>query len=622
VPAAVAAALLMAWLASPALADGGPTARISHGTALPFRTLVLNLPSTVSLDPQSVQVYENGQRVSGVQVIPAAQADSSQFGVVLVLDASKSMTGQPAAAALAAAQRFAQAVSTSSQLAVVTFNSSTQVLLPLTRDQTAVTSALTTPMVLQTGTHIYDGVKAGLDVLAAEHIKNGSIVVLSDGADTGSTASESGIAALAKKAGVRIYTVGLRSKAFDRTTLEQLAQDGGGSYSEATSSAELSAVYGRLGQEVANQYVIRYRTSQPAGTYVHVAVRMSDLGVAETGYHMPAGAPQGAFHRSVWVTFWRSLVGMMVAVILSAALVGAAVYLVIRPGPSRLRARVGQFVSVQMDRERSTRTTPLLTERLAAGAERSFGRAGFWTRFKRDLELAEIHVPPGQILLATAIGVALVGWVLATLTGVPFVGLAGLLVILIPRSIVNTRLSKRREAFAEQLPDNLQVMASAMRAGHSFVGALSVVVEDSPEPSKSEFGRVVADEQFGVSLAEALGRAVERMDNRDLSQVALVAAMQRDTGGNTAEVLDRVTETIRERFALRRLVKTLTAQGRMSRWIVSILPVALLGIITALNPSYMAPLFDRQLGRVLLVVASVLVISGSLVIKRIVNIKV
>jgi tight adherence protein B len=149
-----------------------------------------------------------------------------------------------------------------------------------------------------------------------------------------------------------------------------------------------------------------------------------------------------------------------------------------------------------------------------------------------------------------------------------------------------------------------------------------VVVEDCPEPSHSEFSRVVADEQFGVPLEEAIRRAVARMDNRDLAQVGLVAAMQQETGGNTAEVLDRVVETIRERFELRRLVKTLTAQGRMSRWVVSLLPVGLLLVITTINPRYEAPLFNSSAGRLMLVAAAVLVISGSLVIKRIVNIKV
>jgi tight adherence protein B len=263
-----------------------------------------------------------------------------------------------------------------------------------------------------------------------------------------------------------------------------------------------------------------------------------------------------------------------------------------------------------------------LTAKLYSGAERSFGNAGFWTRFKEDLELAEINVKPAQIVLATMLGAAVIGWLIAVVTGISVLGLLGLVVVFVPRAFVKSRVRKRRALFAEQLPDNLQVMASAMRAGHSFIGALSVVVEDSAEPSATEFRRVVADEQFGVGLEQALRSAVVRMDNRDLGQVALVAALQRETGGNTAEVLERVTETIRERFELKRLVKTLTAQGRMSRWVVSLLPVGLLVIITTINPDYMKPLYDRSSGRLLLLAGAVLVVSGSLVIKRIVNIKV
>jgi tight adherence protein B len=112
------------------------------------------------------------------------------------------------------------------------------------------------------------------------------------------------------------------------------------------------------------------------------------------------------------------------------------------------------------------------------------------------------------------------------------------------------------------------------------------------------------------------------MDNRELEQVALVAAMQRESGGNTAEVLDRVTETIRERFELRRTVKTLTAQGRMSRWVLTALPISLFAFISLVNPTYMNVLTSSTAGKVLLVLAGISVTAGSLVIKRIVNIKV
>jgi tight adherence protein B len=139
---------------------------------------------------------------------------------------------------------------------------------------------------------------------------------------------------------------------------------------------------------------------------------------------------------------------------------------------------------------------------------------------------------------------------------------------------------------------------------------------------KSEMQQVVADEQLGVPLEKAVEIVVRRMDNRDLEQVALVAELQREAGGNAAEVVDRVAETIRERFELRRLINTLTIQGRMSRWIVSALPVALLLLLSVINPEYIHPLVAHTAGKVLLVFAALMIIGGSLVIKKIVDIKV
>ena len=156
-------------------------------------------------------------------------------------------------------------------------------------------------------------------------------------------------------------------------------------------------------------------------------------------------------------------------------------------------------------------------------------------------------------------------------------------------------LKRRRKRFAEQLPDALQVIASALRTGHSFAGALAVVVESASEPMKSEMQRVVADEQLGVPIQDSLGVVAERMASRDLEQLALVAQLQREAGGDAAEVIDRVAETVRERFDLKRLIETLTMQGRMSRWIVSALPVVHRHRPPAREPALLPPAdrFDR-----------------------------
>jgi tight adherence protein B len=211
---------------------------------------------------------------------------------------------------------------------------------------------------------------------------------------------------------------------------------------------------------------------------------------------------------------------------------------------------------------------------------------------------------------------------LTVVTGSALAGLLGFVVPLAARAIIKHKLDTQRKLFAEQLADNLQVIASAMRAGHSFTGALSVAVDDSPEPARAEFQRVIADESLGVPLEQALGTVVRRMKSEDLEQAVLVAMLQRETGGNMAEVIDRVAETIRERADLRRMALTLTAQGRLSRWVVTALPVALLLMITLINRDYVDPLYSTSGGHVMLVIGAVLVVAGSLVIRRIVDFKV
>jgi tight adherence protein B len=161
-----------------------------------------------------------------------------------------------------------------------------------------------------------------------------------------------------------------------------------------------------------------------------------------------------------------------------------------------------------------------------------------------------------------------------------------------------------------------------MRTGHSFVGAFSQYLEHAPEPTATEFRRLVADERLGVPLETALNRVVERMDNRDLRQVGLVSVLQRETGGNGAEALDRVVGNIRARDDLRRLVRTLTAQGRMAQAVLSGLPLVTLLALRAIGGEQMNSLFHTGYGRGLILLSALLVLGGAAWIGRIVKIEV
>ena len=154
------------------------------------------------------------------------------------------------------------------------------------------------------------------------------------------------------------------------------------------------------------------------------------------------------------------------------------------------------------------------------------------------------------------------------------------------------------------------MLASALRAGHSLAGAMGVVADEAPEPSKREFRRVVTDEQLGIPLDEALEVTAKRMQNPDLDQVAVLALVQREAGGNTAEVLDQVIANIRARMDIRRLVDVLTAQGKFSRWIVALVPVGIFIFLILVNPSHLDPLFHEPIGQVAVISAILMVLLG------------
>jgi tight adherence protein B len=625
-------ALLAVALGACVLASSASAApfRITEaGAAFPDRAYVLSLPTGMRLNTGQVEVEENGQGVNDLSVVPAGGADVKDFGVVLVIDASISMRGGPLKSALGAARAFALQRKAKQQFGIVTFNESPTVVLPLTADQSLIDAALAKTPPLNKGTRIYDAVDAAVSMLKTKHIDAGSIIVLSDGADTGSTATRQGVSSAARQAHVRLFTVGLRSRFFEKAPLARLAAEGGGRYAEAKKASDLTPIYSSLGSQLASEYLIRYRSLAGPGKKIAVRVRVAGLqGTAGSGYETPSlqivKEAKRPFHPSRAERVWRSPGTMLVIVLLAATLIGIGV-LSLAGGPRQgtLRRRMAEFVSIPQVATSRQRPSAVMTDRLLEGTESLFKGNTWWERFKWELRIAEIGMPAEQIAVLTVLGTVFTLFVVKFLSNSLLVAVAlSAAVPYVVRWYLKRALARRRLRFAEQLPDNLQVLSSALRAGHSFVGALSVVVNDAPEPAKGEFSRVVADEQLGVPIEDALRVVVERMENRELEQVALVAALQRETGGNTAEVLDRVTDTIRERFELRRTVNTLTAQGRLSRWVLTLLPISLLVIITLINPGYIDILYSSLAGRILLVFAGISVTAGSFVIKRIVNIKV
>lgn len=616
---------LAALLATTAAALAAASTALAGGTAspkltavrseFPERSYVLTLPRGLAVGSRSVVVSENGAPVAGVSVAPTTGDAGSRFGTVLLIDTSNSMAGGPLRDAYAAARAFAARRSPTQRLAVVTFDARVAVRLPLTSDGREIAAALERPPATVEGTHLYDALAQGVAMLDRAGVAAGSLVVLSDGADVGSRSSAADALAQARRLHMRVFAVGLASPQFTPSVLRDFATATGAAYSQATRPRELTQIYDALGYRLANEYLLQYRSF--AGPDVPVAVRVTVAGIpgaATASYRSPplAAVPVPPLHRSLVDAILQSWYAMLVVAALIATLVGLAAAAALRPRQSMLRQRLGAFVSVSEPRDESRGNA----EPAADGAVRPSLRE----RFERDIEIGEIPLSAGRVVAITAVATVVAVWLLAVTLG-PVFAVFGLGTPFVARWLVGSRADRQRRLFGEQLPDNLQVLSSALRSGHSLVGALAAVVEDAPEPSRREFRRVVADERAGIPLDLAVREIAGRMDNRDLAQVALVAALQRETGGNSADVLDRVAETVRERAALRRLVRTLTAQGRMARWIVSALPVALFLLISLINGEYMKPMLERTLGQVMVAFAAAMVIAGSLVIRKIVDIK-
>jgi tight adherence protein B len=594
----------------------GATLQVAPVTRVPFpeRGFVVSVPKLRALEARNVVLRENGLRVEGLRVDPLASS-GLRFGVVLALDSSESMTGAPAAAALNSARAFVAHREETEEVGIVAFNTAISVLQAPTRDERVLRTALAEAPEIAYGTHINDALMQSLKLLREARLSAGSIVLLSDGQEVGSVLPLDRVIAAAKEQRVRIFTVGLRSRAFDASTLREISARTGGYYTEARSAAELVPIYEQLSEELAGEYLVRYRSSARPMSQVDVEVRVPGVGKASTAYVAPTPSLLPPYHRSFVSTFLLSPGSALVVSLLFAGLICLLLFLLVR----RPRTTVVERVRTFAREPRVPRRDPMLAE-LLRGPTRNQHARGWWKRLEQDLELARMSATPRQVV-AISLGGASAVVLLALALSMPVLALFGLGVPFLARAVIHWKLRAVRNEFADQFPANLQVLASALRAGNSFNGALGVVVENAHEPARSELARVVQDDRLGVLPEDAIRKLARRMASRDVEQVALLAELHRTTGGNSAEILDTVVATIRDRADLRRLVMTLTAQGRMARWILTALPAAGAGIMWVLQPQVMVNFFTSSGGQVALVVAVGLVIAGSLVIQRIVDIE-
>ena len=399
------------------------------------------------------------------------------------------------------------------------------------------------------------------------------------------------VAGGARASNTRIYTVGLDDASFKpghaegaRSGRERRVRAGEGERSSHRSSTSSS-------QQISNEYLLQYKSLAGPDKPVRVKVQVNGVGTAADRLsdarrcRFTTRRPRRTSRRSGTASGARRITMILLA------LLGSRRHRAPRdraaPAEAQRPARADGRVRLDPRASSATRAQPAT----AAATDGLRADETWWTRFEETLEIAEIKHGAGDArrrdvrasrrstFLLIYLGTGSFWWAL----------LRARRARTSSREWVIRTLARRRNRFAEQLPDALQVIASALRSGHSFAGALAVVVESASEPMKSEMQRVVADEQLGVPIQNSLEVVAERMASRDVEQLALVAELQREAGGDAAEVIDRVAETVRERFDLKRLIHTLTMQGRMSRWIVSALPIVIVLAVRAREPALLPP---------------------------------
>lgn len=243
-------------------------------------------------------------------------------------------------------------------------------------------------------------------------------------------------------------------------------------------------------------------------------------------------------------------------------------------------------------------------------------------RVQRDLARANLKLTFAEYYYIRLGAMALLGLGLYLFRD-PMSGVIGaFLGYMLPRFWVGRRIGGRLGAFNKQLPDTITLLSNSLRAGSSFLQSIELVSRETPPPMGEEMGRVVREVNLGLAMEEALKNMVRRIKSEDLDLMVTAISIQQQVGGNLAEILDTIAFTIRERVRIKGEVNTLTAQGRMSGYLVAVLPIAIAGMINMIQPSFMAPLFQQTIGQIMLGVGLTMMAIGFFAIRKITDIKI
>lgn len=634
--AAGAVALLAA--ASPAMAE--PSVQIDSVSVGPSKvelTLTTSdLRSAAPLDPADVTVTAGGVTLP-VEVTSRGKQtkvpEASSRSVVVLLDTSGSMSDADMAAARRAAVDYARSLPGDVRVGLVTFADDPELVMEPTADRGALADALAT---LRPGgnTALYDAVTLGVSTLdKAGGGAQRRLVILSDGVDTSSATTLDKATALLAAEDVAADVVAFRYDSGETSGVQQLTDGSGGKVLAAADASQLSAAFTAMARSFTETALIAVNVpAELAGKSVVLDVTVASDGAVLSATRRVTFATAPAVPRapaasgSSWWPTWSWQLWALLGLTFTTVL--ALVLAVVTPsrGASDGKRAVDRITRYAQGGSRAqaapqegsaARTAVAVTEQVlrARGWDDTLGER---------LDLAGMSLKPADwTLLRIAGGAALIAVLVVLdvhfLLAVP-IGAA--LAWAATAVWVNIKIGRRRAAFSDQLPDVLQLVAGSLQSGFSLAQALDAVVREDTQPSAGEFSRALAETRIGVELEDALDKIALRMRSDDLRWIVMAIRIQREVGGNLAEVLLTTVATMRERAHTRRQVRALSAEGRLSAYVLIALPIGIGSFFFLTNPEYMRPLHTTGVGIVMLVVAALLVVVGMFWMRKLVKVEV
>jgi tight adherence protein B len=617
---AVAGTLVVGAAGGAAAAEGS----IAHvePTADGLQILV-SVPPDAVVDLDGVGVTINDADAEAVAV-PADTSTLVQRTAVLAIDTSNSMRGPRFRAAKGAALAYLDAVPDDVLVGIVSFAAEVTPSLQPTQDRDAARTVIE-GLSLARQTRLYDGVLAAAEMAGDEGQR--SLLVLSDGADT-STTSVDDVAAAISEGGLLVDVVALEQSGPDLEALEQLAQAGNGRVISADSAA-LAETFSAEADVLATQVLV---TAQVPGTEsgtqgtIKVTLPSSAGDITASAYTTIQGqiVPDAAATDRSWSPpDWVMYAGVGA---IGLGLIALLVLLVPSPaGPLSVVDRVASYTSPGAAAEQQAKTEgePLAQAKEAA-AQVLRRNQSLDARITHRLEGAGSDLKSSEWLLLQ-IGILVIAGAVGLLIGQGnvVVGLIFMVLGIIgPWFYLGFRKSRRRKKFNAALPDTLQLMSGSLAAGLSLAQSIDTIVREGTEPVATEFKRVLVETRLGVPLEVALEGVAERFDSKDFAWVVMAINIQRQVGGNLAELLDTVAATMREREYLRRQVASLSAEGRLSAMVLSVLPPGFLLYLMVAQRDYVMPLFTDVRGLAMLIGATLWLLVGIFWMSKLVKVEV